>query len=391
MKPLQIYLDSSDFSDLGNLDKKSAEFTEVRNYLIKMRDKGHIAFYFSDTHVIEAAPTSPAAIPNAMDRFRTIKAICDKNCVLHPIDVVKSEVAHYAGVANEPLEVTKKDGVWMPKFYDLSEILLDVEKSSMQDIEQLGRAGRRKYLKNGKITPLWYEEMRQANVRPAQVEANQLPLSATAVRSIQRYFIGQASRKDALAALHASLSDLEVFGNWYASNWSSASAMSEYLREIGKNFQTVMYEARSKFESLLQECSEKGVEKSVVLDQSTQSFHEVLASAAHNILAAMDDNMEVPSKLTGYPWRDAPGLTCSVSLAMHVARRTVSSPKPRAPKSSDFPDCYHALYLPYFDIFRADSFTASVVREAKFPCKTTIVDKFLELPLAIDKMLAERA
>jgi hypothetical protein len=390
MHPLRIYLDSSDFSDISNIHKKPFDYQAVRDYLVDMRDRGLIKICFSDTHVIEAAPTSQKAIPDAMERFRTIKEICGKNCVLHPIDVVSNEIARKNSEANSHLDITRSDGVWMPRLFDISEMLPEVEQFFREDVEKRGRAERRKYLKNGKPTALWYAEMRQANAGAAQVVADQLPLSTAAVRTIQQYYSGSATRADAVKGVHASLTDLEVFGNWYAKDWSSAIGMSDYLREIGANFQNELYDARSRFGSLMQEGAESGVDPKKLLALSSQSFYEVLGGTASRIGSSMAQKMGALAELSDDPWRATPGLTCSITLAMHVARRSVSSPMPRAPTPSDFPDCYHAVYLPYFDIFRADSFTASVIRECKLPFETKVVEKFLHLPSKIEEMLAER-
>lgn len=390
MRPIQIYLDSSDFSDLSNLENKPPEYKDVLDYLITMRSRGVINMCFSEAHVIEAAPTSLAAIPAAMRRFRTIKQLCGKNSLIHPIDVIETEVSQDSVGLHNNTDVRRSDGTWMPALVDVSEFIPNVEQIVLDDVKQLGRAERRKYLKNGKPTARWYAEMREANVGEWEAIANHLPLSTGAIRTVQQYFTGAASRDDALRALHNSITDLEVFGHWYTKDWSAASAMSQHLREIGDEFKRALRDARKQFEILMQSHTAAGEDPKKFLALSIRAFYEVLAESSDQLARDIAGGMGAVSKPMDDPWSAAPGLTCSVTLAMHVARRSVASQHPRDPKGSDFPDAYHAVYLPYVDIFRADGFMAGMLSECKLPFSTLIVEKLLQLPAKIEEILDAR-
>lgn len=388
MLPIKIYLDSSDFSDLSNIEKKPPAYKEVHDYLVRMQNDNLVRMYFSDTHIIEAAPTTPAAVAAAMQRFQTIKDICGRNSVLHPIDVVEAELTSSSETCTD---ITRNDGLWFPRLVNIDEMVPDVEKMFRDDVEKRGRAEKRKYLKNDKPTARWYADMREANTGAAQAVVKHLPLSAGAIRTVNKYYVGSATRHEALNAITASIGDPEVFGTWYQNDWTSATGMSNYLREIGENFKEEIYNARALFETTLAESAAAGVDKKTFLSISTETFYKVLEETAIRIASSMAKKISGNTNLAIDPWKTAPGLTCSITMAMHVARRSVASATPRVAKPSDFPDCYHAVYLPYFDIFRADAFTASVITECKLPFDTIIVDKFLQLPAKIDRLLATRA
>lgn len=390
MRPIQVYLDSSDFSDLANIRSKPPEYEKVRQYLLKMRDVGLINMCFSEAHVIEAAPTSVGAIPAASERFRSIKELCGKNCLMHPVDLMTREVSQEALAVSRQPSVLRGDGSWMPRLFDIEDIVPNVEQLVREDVQKRGRAEQRKYLKNGRPTAKWYSEMREANVGMGNFVSNELPLSAGALRTVKRYFTGDASRDEALMALRDSLADLEVFGQWYTKSWSDAVAMSGHLRDTGAQFQAALGEGRKEFENLIATNTAAGHDEKRLLLLSMQSFYEVLAGSSASLSKAMAVQMGALAKPVDDPWRAAPGLTCSITLALHVARRSVASSPPRAPKRSDFADSYHALYLPYVDIFRTDGFMANMLAECKLPVATVVVEKFLQLPAVIDRLLEER-
>jgi hypothetical protein len=390
--PIQIYLDSSDFSDIVNVKKKPPEYSKVIQYLVEKRDQGFIQIRFSEAHVVEASAKSPDAIDSATERLKVIQLICGNNSLIHPIDLINFEVSFgdSSNVEESRTTIFRNDGSWMPSLFNLSEIIPDVEDSVRKDVEKMGREAKRKYLKNGRPTSLWYGEMRAANSTSANILVNNLPLTSEAVRTVKKYFMGEASRDDALRALHISITKLENFGNWYAKDWQSASAISSNLRLIGKEFETALADAREEFEALKREQNEFGITTKDLLKMSQRAFREVLAGSSSELVNKLASQIGSTPKPIEDSWKASPGLTCSITLAMHIARRSVATKLPRRPMASDFPDCYHAIYLPYVDVFRADSFVAGILQECKLPFSTLIVDNFLQLPSMIEKLLEEK-
>lgn len=385
-QPIQIYLDSSDFSKFSNLEKQPREYEEVLEYLTQKRNDGVITMHFSEAHVIEAAPTSPAAIPAAMERFRIIKELCGKNCLIHPIDLWDIELSNQNLDGNNKKKVVRNDGNWMPKLFDLSEMLPDVEKLLVEDLKHLGRAKRRLYLKNEKPTALAYAERAPSSLIGAEELSRQLPLNMSALNVVRKYFIGKSTRAQALNALQECFSDLEEFGRWYKKNWSAASELSQHLRSSGEEFKNKLLEARVKLDTLMKEGAASGYSAEKLQNLFKQTFVESLPVNSHRMINVNTKALDQVDD----PWKTEPGMTCTVTLAMHVARRSVMGVSPRVPSHSDFPDCYHAVYLPYVDIYRPDSFMESMLKECNMPFPTVVVDKLLKLPSAIEKMIAER-
>jgi hypothetical protein len=87
-------------------------------------------------------------------------------------------------------------------------------------------------------------------------------------------------------------------------------------------------------------------------------------------------------------WEAMPGLQTIVALCANLGRLAgITSSNNRTPRISDFGDILHSLYYPYVDVFRADAFMASVIKEAKFRSDTDVVGKFRGLPAHIEECL----
>jgi hypothetical protein len=76
--------------------------------------------------------------------------------------------------------------------------------------------------------------------------------------------------------------------------------------------------------------------------------------------------------------QNCPGLSVGVN-SLYAAGWAVTGCMPRRAKLSDFPDALHAIYAPYVDIFRADSFMAPIIKEYAQKFGTQIVPKLATL------------
>lgn len=390
MLPISIYLDSSDFSKFSELEKHPPEYRDVLAYLMSKRDEGLIVMCFSEAHALEAAPTSPNAVPAALNRFRIIKELCGKNCLMHPLDLWKKELSSCNSQRSPVSQVIRSDGAWMPASFDLSDILPDVDQMTINLIKQFSRADRRKYLKNGRPTPKAHAEIYRCYTGNAAGIAKGLPLTIEAAHVIERYYRREGSRDAALAAMQEAFGDMEAFGCWYAEHWETASNFLRHLREEGAKFKSKMVEARDRIEQMQRTASEADLDTKKIAAHLANEFKQALARGIDSISNGIATGGGVRPEPLDDPWKTAPGTTCSITLWFHVFRRTVLATQGRASSHSDMPDIYQTMYLPYVDIYRADSFMASALQDCKLPFPTAVADKVLQLPDRIEKALAER-
>ena len=82
-----------------------------------------------------------------------------------------------------------------------------------------------------------------------------------------------------------------------------------------------------------------------------------------------------------------PGLSVCIR-ALHSAWGTAISKTPRQAKLSDFPDAIHAMYAPYMDVFRADSFMSAHIAKHVASKMTRVVPKLIQRPDAIRTALS---
>jgi hypothetical protein len=277
----------------------------------------------------------------------------------------------------------------MPASFDLSAILPDVDQMTIDLIARFSRADRRKYLKDGKPTPKAYAEIHRCFTGDATGIAKGLPLTMGAARIIERYYRREGSRDAALAAMQEAFGDMEAFGRWYAEHWENASNLLRYLREEGANFKSKMVEARDRVQQMHRTTSEAGMDTKKIAAQMANEFKRALAGLVGSISNGIATSIGARPDPVNDPWKTAPGTTCSVTLWFHVFRRTVLATQGRTPSHSDMPDIYQTVYLPYVDIYRADSFMASALQDCKLPFPTAVVDKVLQLPDRIEEALAE--
>ena len=116
-----------------------------------------------------------------------------------------------------------------------------------------------------------------------------------------------------------------------------------------------------------------------------KSLEDLLINMPKGLADKLASNMGLELESTP-SWELTPTLLTLTTLSVSLAKQiSINGQKPR---TSDFGDLYHAAFLPYVDIFRADSSIASAIKVARLPFKTQIVGKFADLPKYINQQLS---
>lgn len=120
MRPLQIYLDSSDFSALSAPNRTSAH-DDVEKKLLTWLDAGVIEIRFSYLHVVEASPIRPKDIESATARFQKIVQLCGKKCLISTISIVEREISSPGDWQSSSYSdwLYRNDGDWLPNIEGL--------------------------------------------------------------------------------------------------------------------------------------------------------------------------------------------------------------------------------------------------------------------------------
>jgi len=400
MQPLSVYLDSSDFSDLSNPKSCTEELTAVLRQLKQWVSEERIVCCFSGTHLCEMAPLDVAYSEVAESRANLLVELCGRNALISLDRLVAGELKKSVGLsANLPL-VHSTVGNWYP---DGVELVLPVDKleiaAEIQDVIQstaMGRtqrrAAQRKALKGGKPRPAMYASI-LANARSGSLDEilEKYPMRPEDARVLSRYAAGDATAKEAKTAFEESLRDPHWMMQWIGKNgalinqftsWirGPAASMHKHMNAVVQHSATV-HRCDADFGTTLAYSFFSTSER---LTQQDKLLQGIALRMSMELLKHDASELSVSSID-----KDCPGLSVGIR-SLHSAWWSTTSPRPRSPKLSDFPDGLHAMYALYVDIFRADTFMAPHIAKACNRFGTKVVSKLAHLPSAIHTLLSTR-
>jgi hypothetical protein len=389
-KPLIIYLDSSDISNFSDPSKRTQELVDVEKQLLLWLEQGKIEFRFSHVHVIEAAPTAFQHVALATKRFSYIKQLCGYKCFVSPITILESEIKRLSGIDGDFLVLNDK-GEWFPAI-DNSDDFFNFEENYKKEIEAFPRkqrrAAERKYFdKNGNLNAKARENIQSSAPEVVKEICIKYPISQTNMDLAYQQFLKTGSMNLFLDEAKKSLADMDCIGEWYQRQWDLIIPNSSYLREIGENLKASFTPVSDNIRNLNEKSNVSGLSHAEINNLTNKSFNELLSTIPKGIAEKFALNLGV--KLTqDVSWKLTPALMTLTTLFVSVARLiAVNGQKPR---TSDFGDIYHAAFLPYVDVFRADASIASAIQQAKLPFKTLVVPKLVELPAQISQLLKHK-
>lgn len=384
-RPIQIYLDSSDYSVLSDKKRETPELLHIKSELIKWSESKLVEFRYSQISINEAAPTKKEDIENAKNRISLIYKLCGKSTLCDPITLIEKELNNSSAERLELSQILKDNGYWFP---ELDNIAMPNSKINIQEeITKIGlnRKQRRQISKNT-------SKNLQENMGKLEIETltKQVPVTASVARLTRKYLAGKVNSDTLKAALADSFSDITLFSNFYETHWNEASSTSSWIRIQGevlnnsfKNSIHLLNELYNEYQS--DEAAKKEFKKEIKKTQKLLE-DEFPDLALEKLSKAVNTTNEWKAT------RDsAPGIYGVFQIFIDKIKKATSEPsKPPQSKPSDLGDLFHCLYLPYVDIFRTDGEMAETIRRGKNSPQTTVVAKLSGLLDAIERMTSER-
>lgn len=399
-RPLQVYLDSSDFSNFAD-PRESTVYPAVERDLIEWSNAGLIELRFSYLHVVEASPVRPEDIPSSKMRMEKINQLCGQKCIRSTISIIEKEVASPGAWRNDGYLdwVFPNDGNWLPNIDDL-DADLSVRETLRREIKASGadRASRRQlerqwFDSRGKLKSAAKREFRRNQADAIQQWQQRFPLTDEAAHDIAELMLAEVDTATIQAKfLKAMGHDVSRWPAWYENNWDRVAPITNFLRSSSRSINAGFSEALEKIKVLKVDWEAKGYPADELMRIVEQSFEEMAANVPANIIRRLSQEMAIsPSPVDGQnPWQARPGLTMALSVQRQIARRVVGlRGNPRKPDDGDFGDVMHCVHLPYVDFFRADGFSASMIAEVKPPFPTIVVPKLAQLPALIRSRLQQ--
>ncbi|WP_415755533.1 hypothetical protein [Pseudomonas leptonychotis] len=370
--PLSIYLDSSDFSYLSNPVGDQEKKLAIKNKIKGWVDAGKVEIRYSMTHIMEALPTQERAMNLARQRLSCIQELCGKKVLLDQITVISDELS-----PQKKQSVLNDDGCWFPLLAFLDGSFDQDEKAAT-----LNRKERR----------LLAAELRKSKgdldlAREQEKLIEKFPVTRSGASKILRNPNNSVVLQNVMIE---SLSDLPNLFSWHEEHWQMQTEFSNILRESGIGIRDIFIDAARKLKDYYQEQQVLG-EPDKVVDQKTKSFLENLKSdALRDLVESLSDERAPPLEPVAIGKETTPMLLILSSLMMHhVQSSVIPRQRLRVPKSSDFGDVMHALYLPYVDFFRADAATAHAIISQRFGFDAQIVTSLDELIHEVSIRLGE--
>lgn len=346
---------------------------------------------------MEMAPLAPAFTESAAARADFLSDLCGRNALISHDRILDSELAQALGLQRTSVEVLTADATWFPLF---DEMLLEpfTEADRIKEVRQVireqapsraqRRAFERKHFKKGKPTPALHALLSKAASDPDLEETlRSYPMRREDAAVITQYAWGNASPKEAEAALLNSLRDPRWMMRWFAEHHDLMSPISRWIREPAEKHIAGVREAAATIREI-RRCEDAGIkiENSPLTASGWKAIQDGLLLKIANQLVQNKFPDHGPFADVRVIAEHCPGLTTMVRCICSAAWDSFRM-QSRPPQASDFADALHAIYAPYVSIFRADSYMAPHVAKHVNGGQTRVVGKLKDLPHRIREVI----
>lgn len=398
MRPLRVFLDSSDYSVLSDPARLTSEIQETYDYLLTLVELGRVKCYFTGSILSEMAPLDSAHATEALRRVSVLVRLCGTNALVSIDRLFEHELANAHALPPRLRSVHSDDGEWFPN--EALDFLPVSEYEQTQDIikiikaapnRQARRNAKHTLIKNGKTrTNVSAAIAMQARAIPLDDLLQKIPMKPEHARVMARFFARDATSEEAKAAFSSSLGDPRWVIQWISQEQNLLSEFSGMLRNpAGEMTHAISLLAdQAKLIRLMDSTIGTGLSDELLNSNVWRGRQDTILAGIANGLSAKNLKTGELKLTIETIEQKCPGLSVAVR-SLFSAWWSATTATPRQPKPSDFTDAVHAAYAPYVDIFRADSFmTPYIARQAKrFPVK--IVQKFAKLRSVVELSLKE--
>jgi hypothetical protein len=391
--PLQVYLDSSDYSVLSDEDP-APELHALLAYLESRVESGDIEIRYSYPLVSEAAPVKPKHIEASRRRFQMMARLCGRRCFANLLQLWEAEAR-----GNLAESIYSDRGDWFPPVAQLDTPLTSPAEAIEASIADSGlnRHSRRKlsarYVNNGVPTAAGWERLKSPSPRFVEKIIAKYPFHREQVESAIREH-GWLSPQLVARLLTESFRDLDNFDQWFAKAWNRAESVSKWIRSGGERIERILLDSKVGIQEHRASAVAKGVDLKKMERVIASRTPSPGATIADRVLVSARQRLNIEHGSISTNWTDTPSLCTVGELASALLQDTsFAMDARRKARKSDAGDVLHAGYLPFVDIFRADGYMTTLIGSCKLPVKAKVVGSIHMLRPAIEAalILPERA
>ncbi len=391
---IKVYLDSSDFSVLSDIKKKTSESVAIADQLFRWSDSGDIQFVFSGVHLTEMAPLRTADSKAAEARADLLERLCRRNAMLSSDKVIHAELQYLKDSSTTAFNTYSAIGEWFP---DVGHFVEQIDVQEILDIAIAEIGLNRKQRRDlGQISKNKLSESKMRAYLPSKILENggldtlmaSYPMTQANAQTIMRFLLDEGTKEEAETAFLESLRSPGTFVRWFEKNRGTFNPFVESFRRPGREMLAKIEDTLRDFNALRGQ-SFAQVDYDLTAARWRKMQDELLCSAVMNAMQEAFPDFKggvSASRIDQY----CPGMSTFFRTIHSAIRDSLGRANQRRPSSSDYVDGLHALYAPYVDIFRADSYMSQHIKMHVSRHETTIVPNLSQLIPAIRVHLNEK-
>jgi hypothetical protein len=416
--PIQVYLDSSDYSILSDPRKNDEKLIKIKNELISLVNQGLIEIRFSFVHVLEMAHVGIENRELSLCRFALMKELCGTKTLKSIPDMENTEIIGSVqnGIFSPHIKHIANDrGEWFPDFTDqinnIQQTIIDniFDGFRKQKIPRKQRQIlRKKIIRKGHLADAFFEFLPQNRSELLKSIECDFPLTKKFWQEdlILQFLKKKISKTELLNEFKAGFFDPETLIGWYIDRSNNSLSLPLFFRNWGQNDLT-------KVQDLIEQCkklfdfgikigkSEKeasnDIKKLIKHLEKTGKFNrdiylkKIWESRQKKLLKSGLTKKQWAEKIKSSKLGRTPSIDIYMQSLMKYVINSVSNVKSgRKLLNSDHPDLLHARYLPYVDIFRADKYMGNLLKPLAKPYNTQVVTYFPDIiKIIINSILTE--
>lgn len=398
MPPIQVYLDSSDYSVLS--DPKKAADAGVQDTLAYLRDavgSGLIEVRYSIIHITEACHRDASSKPLAAARARLIAELSGSKVVRHFTDVVATEAVAAGRAVRSGSPALDDSGRWFPRMPKLGrEIRQSVEEGMHEGASSVAfnRKSRRAA-----------QRLLGSRQRPGRVRAEALADRAALNALCERFGMSERFAREQLlvrladartsdaqlaALVEQELFEPERFIAHYLDRLERDRRIRDAVRSLGQRMIDGVQDLRAALNRLRQALPAAEVmsfsEVRTQVRGALVGFRRAMVEAAVRGHSGDVDVDEVFAQYAEFPRDRFPGVDALALFVEDWLLATGGGAKhSREPLRSDAGDLLHAFYVPYVDVWRGDRHASNVARPIAARHGTVVAASLGDLRSSIDR------
>jgi hypothetical protein len=262
-QPLQVYLDNSDYSVLGDaMADPTHQHASTLRELLRLVEKGKIEIRFSSTSVIEASHVEKSARDAGTRRGKCIEQLCRGKCFIFWSSLIAQEHENFERQRALYGELTSDKGQWFPDVGDIATSLGNTIQSSIVDaIKETARSRKdrrsaeKMLIRKGKLSSLGASMLvNSQRTHLLNTLAEQFPLSDRFYKEdlIVKYATGALSGRELVEEMSIVFRDVEKYIGWTYDTRDTDQRTIKWFRDLGDQLKDIVEGLRVTVEPLIE-------------------------------------------------------------------------------------------------------------------------------------------